>query len=115
MAHLTKKQYQENELSNSQRREQEQLIGYWAKTKGFSKAQIDKSTTDVNLLQAIRLATNIIKNIKGEHKEVYRDCNDLIARHRKGSHLSEKQINLIFRHSKRIQRQQAKIARKATR
>lgn len=115
MAHLTSKQYQENALSNTRRLEQEQLVGYWAKTKGFSKAQIDKTSVDVNLLQAIKLATNIIKNTPGEHKEVYRDCNDLISRHRKGSKISSKQINLIFRHSKRIQRQQAKDTRKATR
>ena len=115
MAHLTSKQYQENALSNTRRLEQEQLVGYWAKTKGFSKAQIEKTSADVNLLQALRLATNIIKNIQGEHKEVYRDCRDLISRHRKGSKINPKQINLIFRHSKRIQRQQAKHTRKATR
>jgi len=95
--------------------EQEQLIGYWAKTQGFSKKMLDKSSTDLKLLQAAKLATNIIQNVKGEHQEVYKDCNNFLTRLKKGYKIDEKLVGLIYRHSRRIQRIQAKRTRKATR
>ncbi len=115
MKKLTQQQHQQNQLNMAQNREQEQLVGYWAKSKGFSKQQLDKSTADVELLQAVRLATNIIKNVPRQHREVYRDCNDLLGRYRKGHKVSSKLMQLVFRHTQRISRQQAKKARKATR
>lgn len=93
--------------------EQEQLIGYWAKTQGFSHKAL--KNTDIEKLQAVKLATNIIKNTPGEHKEVYRDCNNFLVRFNKGAKITEKETNLIYRHARRIQRQQAKKTRKATR
>ena len=93
--------------------EQEQLIGYWAKTQGFSHKAL--KNTSIEKLQAARLATNIIRNIQGEHQEVYRDCNSFLKKLHKGAKITENEINLIYRHSRRIQRIQAKKTRKATR
>ena len=93
--------------------EQQQLIGYWAKTQGFSLKAIERNR--IETLQALKLATNIIRNVKGEHQEVYRDCNNLLRRFSQGKKIDTTLEGLIYKHSRRIQRQQAKKARKATR
>lgn len=108
-----KSNYELENKQRNQRIEQQQLIGYWAKTQGFSLKTLEKA--DANILQALRLATNIIKNIPGEHKEVYKDCNNLLQRFKTGKKIDTKLLGLIYRHSRRIQRQQAKNTRKATR
>lgn len=110
---LTQSQRHHNELKRARDLEAEQLLGYWAKTKGFSSKALGKENNQ-HILQACRLAKNIIKT-PGQHKEVYKDCNNLLARYAQGKGIDIKLVNLIYRHSKRIQRQQAKQARKATR
>lgn len=101
------------QYQKTQALEAEQLVGYWAKTQGFSKKALSGKDNQ-HILQAVRLAKNILKT-PGEHKEVYKDCNNLLARYTRGKNLDKQLVNLIFRHSRRIQRQQAKLTRKATR
>ena len=106
--------YELKQKQLNQHIEQEQLIGYWAKTQGFSRKALTKDTNNQHL-QAAKLATNILKNVKGEHKEVYRDCKSFLKKLNKGAKITDTELNLIYRHSRRIQRIQAKISRKATR
>lgn len=91
----------------------EQILGYWAKTQGFSKNALSGKDNQ-HILQACRLAKNILQT-PGEHKEVYKDCNNLLTRYTQGKNVDKQLVNLIYRHSRRIQRQQAKHTRKATR
>lgn len=100
-------------IQRAQALEQEQLIGYWAKTQGFSRKALS-SKDNQHILQACRLAKNILQT-PGEHKEVYKDCNNLLTRYTQGKNVDKQLVNLIYRHSRRIQRQQAKHTRKATR
>lgn len=110
---ITNKQYRENQIISQKNLEAEQLLGYWSKMQGFSRKTLEKA--NIETLQAVTLATNIIKNSPRQQATIYTECNNFLRRFHKGNTLSDKEVKQIYKHARTIQRQQAKKARKATR
>jgi hypothetical protein len=89
--------------------EQEQLIGYWAKTQGFSHKSLMKA--DINVLQAVKVAKNTLKyRLRQKHSKPLQKF--LLDFHR-GKDVTE-QLPCVRRTARHIQRLQARSKRKAT-
>ena len=93
--------------------EQQQLIGYWAKTQGFSLKALEK--TEITTLQALRLASNCLKYKQFLTSEEKQTFNNLLNTFRSGKQINKALLNSVFKKARRIQRNQAKLTRKATR
>lgn len=113
MAKLTQKQRHDNHAQAVKNLEQEQLIGYWAKTQGFSHKAIEK--TDLTTLQALRIASNCLKRKQFLSPEEKQTFHQLLNNFKLGKSINTALLNSVFKKARKIQRQQAKHTRKATR
>lgn len=93
--------------------EQQQLIGYWAKTQGFSLRALER--TDITTLQALRIATNCLKAKQFLESHEKQTFHALINTFNSGKQINKALLNSVFKKARKIQRNQAKQARKATR
>ena len=92
-----------------QQLEQEQSIGYWAKTQGFSHKALIKA--NINVLQAVKLAKNTLKyRLRQKHSK---PLQKFLLDFNRGKDVTE-QLPLVRRTARHIQRLQAKSKRKAT-
>jgi len=97
----------------AQDREQQQLIGYWAKTQGFSLKALER--TDLSTLQALRLASNCLKQRQFLNQHDITTFATYINNFRTGKTINKAHTAGVFRKARRLQRSQAKTTRKATR
>ena len=93
--------------------EQQQLIGYWAKTQGFSLKALEK--TDLTTLQALRIASNCLKYKQFLTPDEKQTFHNLLNTFRSGKQINKALLNSVFKKARKIQRLKAKQARKATR
>jgi len=98
---------------NYQDLEQQQLIGYWAKTQGFSLKTLEKA--DTQTLQALRIATNCLKARQFLESHEKQTFHNLLNNFKLGKSISKALLTSVFRKARKIQRTQAKHTRKATR
>lgn len=93
--------------------EQQQLIGYWAKTQGFSLRALEKA--DIKTLQALRMATNCLKARQFLEPHEKQTFHNLINTFNSGKQINTALLNSVFKKARKVQRQLSKQARKATR
>lgn len=97
----------------TQELEQQQLIGYWAKTQGFSLRALEQA--DIKTLQALRIATNCLKARQFLESHEKQTFHNLINNFKSGKQINTALLNSVFKKARKIQRNQASQARKATR
>jgi len=108
-----KPNYELENKQHNQRIEQQQLIGYWAKTQGFSLKTLEKTNTTT--LQALRIASNCLKAKQFLEPHEKQTFHNLINTFNSGKQINKALLNSVFKKARKIQRQQSKTARKATR
>ena len=119
-AKITKAKTKTDWLSNyvdpetSKKVEQEQLVGYWAKTIGLSKKAIER--LDINTLHALRVSTKLLLGKRKYRDQLTTDFKTFLTQFQdraiKGK-TNHKDIMAVFRLNKYIRKEHLKAQRKA--